>query len=90
MGDASQRLEFIETVMSEGTARGIAHRVAEDARLDGRGVTLDDRFLVNFSSCSYLGLEVDPRLKAAVVAAVERFGTQFSASRSFISAPPYE
>lgn len=90
MGDVSQRLEFIETVMSEGTARGIAHRVAEDTCFDGRRVTLDDRFLVNFASCSYLGLEVDPRLKAAAVNAVERFGTQFSSSRSFISAPPYE
>jgi 7-keto-8-aminopelargonate synthetase-like enzyme len=90
VGDASQRLEFIQTVMSEGAARGIAHRAAEDIRLDGRGVTLNGRLLVNFASCSYLGLEVDPRLKAAVVAAVDRFGTQFSSSRSFISAPPYE
>jgi len=90
MGDVSQRLEFIETVMSEGIARGIAHRSAQYTSLDGRSVTLDDRLLVNFASCSYLGLEVDPRLKAAVAHAVERFGTQFSASRSFISAPPYE
>jgi 7-keto-8-aminopelargonate synthetase-like enzyme/predicted N-acyltransferase len=90
MGDVSQRLEFIETVMTEGAARGIAHRVADDTPLDGRKVTLDGRSLVNFASCSYLGLEVDPRLEAAVIAAVRRYGTQFSSSRSFISAPPYE
>jgi 8-amino-7-oxononanoate synthase len=36
--------------------------------------------LINFSSCDYLGLSNDNRLKAAAVAAIERFGTNVSAS----------
>jgi 7-keto-8-aminopelargonate synthetase-like enzyme len=75
--------------MSEGIARGIAHRTVEDTHLDGRVITLDAHRAINFASCSYLGLEVDPRLKAAAIDAVERLGTQFSSSRSYLSAPPY-
>lgn len=89
MADTAQLLKFIDAAMSEGIARGIAHRTVEDTRLDGRSVTLDEASAINFASCSYLGLEVDPRLKAAVVEAVERYGTQFSSSRSYASAPGY-
>ena len=45
---------------------------------------------MNFSSCSYLGLELDPRLNAAARDAVDRYGTQFSSSRSYLSHGMYE
>ncbi len=35
------------------------------------------------------GLEMDPRLKEGVCDAVHRYGTQFSSSRSYVSAPAY-
>ena len=62
---------------------------AEDDRLDGRSVRVDGRSLLNFCSCSYLGLELDPRLIEGAVDATRRFGTQFSMSRAFVSAPGY-
>mgnify|MGYP000110696393 CR=1 FL=1 len=40
--------------------------------------------------CSYLGLEHHPALIRGVHDAVDRWGTQFSASRGYVSAPPYE
>src|SRR3712207_7635534 len=46
-------------------------------------------FRSSFGSCSYLGLEVHPALRAGVVDAVERFGTQFSSSRAYVSPPRY-
>ena len=58
-------------------AHGLPHRIVEDDRLDGRLVTLDGRKVVNFGSCSYLGLETDPRLTSAAADAVMRYGTQF-------------
>jgi len=79
----------IDEVLSDGVRRGMLHNHAEDDVLDGRHVTIGGRRLVNFGSCSYLGLETHPRLKAAVVDAVERFGTQFSSSRGYTSAPLY-
>ncbi|MEN8161336.1 MAG: aminotransferase class I/II-fold pyridoxal phosphate-dependent enzyme [Myxococcota bacterium] len=74
-----------------GLARelGIGLLQAEDERLDGRQVQIDGRALLSFCSCSYLGLELDPRLIEGAVDAVRRYGTQFSVSRAFLSAPPY-
>ena len=61
----------------------------EDARLDGRQIELAGRRLVNFGSCSYLGLETDARLKRAACEAVERYGVVFSSSRAYVSLPLY-
>nr|WP_228134601.1 aminotransferase class I/II-fold pyridoxal phosphate-dependent enzyme [Klebsiella michiganensis] len=50
---------------------------------DGKVITLDDgRKMVEFVSCSYLGLETHPALKKAVVDAIERFGVQVSVART--------
>ena len=64
-------------------------QIAEDDRFDGRIVTLNGRRLVNFGSCSYLGLETDARLKTAACEAVLRYGVQFSSSRAYVAAPLY-
>lgn len=50
---------------------------------EGKEITLDDgRQLVEFVSCSYLGLETHQALKKAVVDAVDRFGVQISVART--------
>ncbi|TFV88347.1 aminotransferase class I/II-fold pyridoxal phosphate-dependent enzyme [Blastococcus sp. CT_GayMR16] len=82
-------LTAVDEVISDGVRRGLLHNHVEDDELDGRLVTVEGRRLVNFGSCSYLGLETDPRMKAAVRDAVDRFGTQFSSSRTYASAPLY-
>ncbi len=52
-------------------------------------VTLEGASRINFGSCSYLGLELDPRMKEATIDAVLRYGTQFSSSRAYMSSPQY-
>lgn len=48
-----------------------------------KAVTLTDgRILTEFMSCSYLGLETDPRLITAMQNAGARFGVQFAAART--------
>ena len=46
----------------------------EDRNLDGAWLTIGGRRLVNFGSCAYMGLNTDPRLKAAAKDAIDRFG----------------
>ena len=46
--------------------------------------------MLSFGSCSYLGLELDPRLIEGDCDAARRFGTQFSCSRGYLSAPHYQ
>ncbi|WP_433064791.1 aminotransferase class I/II-fold pyridoxal phosphate-dependent enzyme [Dactylosporangium sp. CS-033363] len=89
MAKADDLLQTLDELISDGVRRGLVHNTAEDDRLDGRTITVGGRPMVNFGSCSYLGLETHPALRAGVIDAVERFGTQFSSSRAYLSAPAY-
>ncbi len=89
MRTVEERLALLDEVVSEAASRGLAMQTADDAPLDGRTISLAGRARVNFGSCSYLGLEMDTRLREAVCQATARYGTQFSSSRAYVSAPPY-
>lgn len=89
MPPSSDLLDACDVVGGLARELGIGLLQAEDERLDGRSVQVDGRRLLQFCSCSYLGLELDPRLVEGAIDALRRFGTQFSVSRAFLSAPPY-
>lgn len=77
-------------IFTEGTSKGVLYVRLEDEELDGRFVTLRGRKVVNFGSCSYLGLETNSVLKQAVRHGVRRFGTQFSSSRAYAGIALYD
>lgn len=85
-----QYFEAVKKTVDKAKRAEIIHLNTEDEVFDGRTITVNKQELVNFSSCSYLGLELDPRLKAAAKDAVDRYGTQFSSSRSYVSHGMYE
>jgi 7-keto-8-aminopelargonate synthetase-like enzyme len=87
--DRHERQSFAAQNWRLSRSRGLVCQIAEDDRFDGRIVTLNGRRLVNFGSCSYLGLETDARLKTAACEAVLRYGVQFSSSRAYVAAPLY-
>lgn len=89
MADAEDVLTAVDDIFRYGARRGLLHNVAEDEHLDGRTITVLGRRLVNFGSCSYLGLETHPAMREGVIDAVTRYGTQFSSSRTYVSAPAY-
>jgi 7-keto-8-aminopelargonate synthetase-like enzyme len=76
-------------VFSRAAERGLVLRAAEDEHFSGRTITLSGRELLQFGSCSYMGLETDPRLQEGAIDALRRYGTQFSSSRAYVSAPLY-
>ncbi|MFN3429581.1 MAG: aminotransferase class I/II-fold pyridoxal phosphate-dependent enzyme, partial [Candidatus Sericytochromatia bacterium] len=90
MRKASDFLDAMDEVLSRARDAGVLFRTLEDAQIDGRTITLGGRPLVNFGSCSYLGLEMDERLKQGAIEAVQRYGTQFSSSRGYMALPLYE
>ncbi len=54
---------------------------------DGKEIILDDgRKMIEFVSCSYLGLETPPLLSEAIIEAVDRFGAQISVARTRVKA----
>lgn len=85
-----QVLEIVNEVATLATKLGIVHNGTEDLTLDGRHITIRGQKLLFFGSCSYLGLEHDPRLKAAAMEATDKYGTQFSSSRAYVSSRYYQ
>ncbi len=84
-----QILDIIDDVTVTSSNLGIAQIVIEDDHLDGRHITVDGTKVLNFGSCSYLGLEMDERLKQGAIDAVNKYGTQFSSSRAYLSVTLY-
>ena len=82
-------IDILDQMISEGLELGLGHLSAENERLDGRTLRIGGRDLIHFGSCSYLGLELDPRLKQGAADAALRFGTHFSSSRTYVSDPLY-
>ncbi len=85
-----QVLEIVNEVATLAANLGIVHNGTEDVSLDGRHITIRGQKLLFFGSCGYLGLEHDPRLKAAAMEATDKYGTQFSSSRAYVSSRYYQ
>jgi 7-keto-8-aminopelargonate synthetase-like enzyme len=93
MSSKNRTNKFINTIdecLTNGAKNGIFQVSLEDDVFNGREVTIDGRRVVNFGSCSYLGLEVDDRLKHGAIDATLRYGTQYSSSRLFSACNLYE
>jgi 8-amino-7-oxononanoate synthase len=71
---ASQKLAALEEA-------SLRRRLVSTARTDGIWVERDGRRLLSFSCNDYLGLTQHPTLKAAAIAAIERYGVGAGASR---------
>ena len=83
-------LDLAERRLSLGVERGVIQRRIEDKYLEGAIITLDGATLVDFSSCAYLGVNQDRRLKAGAIEAVERFGTSYSSSPTYTALGLYD
>ena len=82
--------DIIDQVISHGVNKGILHLYSENKSIECTNITVNGKAVINFGSCSYLGLEHDRRLKDGAQSAVERFGTQFSSSRAYLSLSLYK
>jgi 7-keto-8-aminopelargonate synthetase-like enzyme len=73
-----QVLETIDEVTNISSSLGIAQLEIQDEEIHGASIQVKGRKVVNFGSCSYLGLEKHPKIIQGVVDAVSRYGSQFS------------
>ncbi|MCB0524594.1 MAG: GNAT family N-acetyltransferase [Lewinellaceae bacterium] len=78
-------IDSMNKVIEYGLDRNILQHHTEDTHLTGRTITLNGQSLLNFGSCSYLGLEQHAALKNGAMDAIQQYGTQFSSSRSYAS-----
>lgn len=77
--------ETVDHIITSGVNERILHLSTDDGEIGGSLISIDGNPVVNFGSCSYLGLEFDPRLKTAAINAISRYGTQFAESRAYVS-----
>ncbi|MEO6733996.1 MAG: aminotransferase class I/II-fold pyridoxal phosphate-dependent enzyme [Ferruginibacter sp.] len=82
--------DTVDQIVSYGVQKGILHLFTGESQFDGTTIVINENKIINFGSCSYLGLEFDPRIKAAACEAVEKYGTQFSESRAYVSLGSYQ
>ncbi|MEO6302298.1 MAG: aminotransferase class I/II-fold pyridoxal phosphate-dependent enzyme, partial [Bacteroidia bacterium] len=90
MAKQNSFIDTIDQIITDGVNKGILHLNNEDEFLEGNTITLKGKEVVNFGSCSYLGLEFDRRLKDGAIEALEKYGTQFSESRAYVSVKLYK
>ncbi|WP_369750831.1 hypothetical protein [Pontibacter sp. BAB1700] len=82
-------IDTVDSVLSVSKKKGIIHLHAEDQNLSGQHLTLHGKQVLHFGTCGYLGLEHHPQVKRGAIDAIERYGTQFPMSRTYISNPLY-
>ncbi|MFV8326853.1 aminotransferase class I/II-fold pyridoxal phosphate-dependent enzyme [Flavobacterium sp. ZS1P14] len=82
-------IDTVDEVLSGAKKEGVLHLYAEDKVLTGRTIQIKGKEMFHFGTTGYLGLEQDPRLKEAAIAAIQNYGTQFPLSKSYISHPLY-
>ena len=90
MANWSNTLDIMHAQLVDLKGAGLIHKTIEDHAIDGRVVHIDCQKKLNFGSCSYLGHEMQESLKAGAIDAINRYGTQFSSSRSYLETPLYQ
>jgi 7-keto-8-aminopelargonate synthetase-like enzyme len=85
MQNLEQRNNLINQIVDKVKSAGVAHLTTEDDSFSGREITVRGNRMVNFASCSYLGLANDERLTQMATDYAKRFGHSFPTSRSYVS-----
>jgi len=83
-------LDTVNSVFNVSKNKGALHLYAEDYNLDGRSLTINGTKALHFGTCGYLGMEHHPKLKEGAIQAIQKYGTQFPMSRTYVSNPLYE
>jgi 7-keto-8-aminopelargonate synthetase-like enzyme len=69
-------INVVNEIIEKGRKQEVLQLYTEDEVFDGRFIHIKGKRLLNFGSCSYLGLEIEQRLKAAAIDAIQRYGIQ--------------
>jgi len=83
-------LDTVNEVTTIAKNLGIAQLTTENTELDGRMIQVNGKSLINFGSCSYLGLEKNEMIIDGIIDATRKFGSQFSSSRAYLSVTLYK
>lgn len=84
----SRKIDSADRYVGEAAQAGVILQTAETG--SGRRIVIDGKELLNFGSCSYMGLHDRPELRQGAHRAIDEYGTQFHFSRAYLQCPLYE
>lgn len=84
-----RQMALFKRHIDAGREAGLIRVRIEDENLDPAFITVAGNRLVNFGSCAYLGLNMDPRLRDAAASAIRNYGTVYSSSTVYTSVGLY-
>lgn len=87
--DSSTFRDAVYKIHMQGRERGHYFLTADDTRFVDRYLDVGGQRLLSFGSCSYLGLEFDSRIIESAIDAYQRYGSQTSFSRGYLSSALY-
>jgi 7-keto-8-aminopelargonate synthetase-like enzyme len=85
MGKINSFYETIDSIITSGVNANILHLSTDRKQITNNIISISGQSVINFGSCSYLGLEFDDRIKASAQNAISMYGTQFAESRAYVS-----
>jgi 7-keto-8-aminopelargonate synthetase-like enzyme len=83
----TRKIDSAYRYVSEAADAGAILRTGQGP--NGRYVTVDGVRLMNFGSCSYMGLEALPEIRECAHRAIDEYGTQFHFSRAYLQCELY-
>ncbi|HYG38342.1 MAG TPA: aminotransferase class I/II-fold pyridoxal phosphate-dependent enzyme [Cytophagales bacterium] len=78
-------LDTVDEIFTNAKKNGVFHLYSEDEFFTGRKIQIESKSLFHFGTTSYLNLELDERLKEAAIQAINKYGTQFPLSKTYLS-----
>lgn len=90
MKNLSPKVDLINRIINDGKKSGVLQVKIQDKKVDGRRILVDGKEKIYFGNCSYLGLELDERLKRGAIDAITNYGTYFSCSRAYVELPLFD
>lgn len=79
-------IDIIDHVVTTGKKKKVMHLSSQGEQFNGEFLEINDRELINFGTCGYLGLEKHPHILAKSHELLDRYGTHFSISKAFVKA----
>ncbi len=78
--------DVIDHVATTAKKKKVMHLSSQEEEFNGEFLKINNKELINFGTCGYLGLEKHPHILAKSRDLLDRYGSHFSISRTYVKA----
>ena len=81
----NNHLDLIGDIAADAKNRGLTFLETDKDGYSGNSLQVKGQNLLNFGTCGYLGIEFHPKLISKSIEFTQKYGTQFSISRTYMT-----